>query len=93
MSETLPPKQDTSLMTDETSKFASKYGVFIVSDKDQNSYLLGLREMAESARTTLDTFKEILNNINAVCRQCEKDRQQPSVGYQILTHIRDTVSD
>ena len=78
-------------MTDETSKFGRKYCTYIVSDAEDNSYLLGLREMSnKSAKTTLDTFKEILEDISETCKDYEK---MTSVGYMIQSNIRDTMSD
>ena len=95
ISEVLVDQSDTSLMTDETSKYGKKYGTYIISDKDKNSYFLGLREMSDkSAKTTLGTFKEILSDIDDVCNKIyEKEHGPMHVGYQILSNIRDTMSD
>lgn len=65
--ESLVGESDMTLYTDETSKFRKSYCVFAVTDTAKNTYLLGLREMAsKSAKTTLDTFHEILEDINDV---------------------------
>ena len=94
LSEVLPAKEDMTLMTDETSKYGSKYCTYIVSDENQDSYLMGLREMSDkSAATTLDTFKDILTDISDTCTEYEKDDRLKSVGYHILAGIRDTMSD
>ena len=83
------------LMTDETSKRGIKSNVYIVSDVHQNSYMLGLRQMAtKSAATVLDTFKEILSDISEACSSMEKNTDIANdVGYQILAEIRSTMSD
>ena len=94
LSLTLPEKESATLMTDETSKFGKKYCAFITSDEEQNSYLLGLREMSDkSARSTLNTFKEILGDISDACSAYERDDRMKSVGYKVLSTIRDTMSD
>jgi hypothetical protein len=46
----------------------------------------------KSGQSTLDTFKDILNDINDHCYQAEKNSDM-HVGYQILANIRDTMSD
>jgi hypothetical protein len=65
----------------------------VLTDETQTSYILGLREMFnKSGQSTLDTFKDILNDINDHCYQAEKNSDM-HVGYQILANIRDTMSD
>jgi hypothetical protein len=46
----------------------------------------------KSGQSTLDTFKDILNDINDHCYQAKKNSDM-HVGYQILANIRDTMSD
>lgn len=82
-------ESDMTLYTDETSKFGKSYGVFAVTDTAKNTYLLGLREMAsKSAKTTLDTFHEIMEDINDVCSLREEKNDQNNRGYNILSGIR-----
>ncbi|XP_061193677.1 uncharacterized protein LOC133201903 [Saccostrea echinata] len=65
LEEILPEKKNTTLHTDETSKYGIKYGGFSVRDEDGSYFVLGLREMAtKSAENTLDTFKDILEDIS-----------------------------
>ena len=86
LSRVLPDKKDTTLYTDETSKFGKAYNVYAVTDDNKTPYLLGLREMSsKSAKTALDTFKEILSDISSV--------QQSKAGERILTQISNTMSD
>lgn len=92
--ESLVGESDMTLYTDETSKFGKSYGVFAVTDTAKNTYLLGLREMAsKSAKTTLDTFHEILEDINDVCSLREEKNDQNNKGYKILSGIKNTMSD
>lgn len=80
-------KQNLTLYSDETSKFGKSYEVFVVSDEDKNSYVLGLREMqCKGSETVVDTLKEILHDINEIC--AEKDIDDCSVGFKLLTNIK-----
>lgn len=63
--------------------------MFAVTDTAKNTYLLGLREMAStSAKTTLDTFHEILEDINDVSSLREEKNDQNNKGYNIISGIR-----
>ena len=86
---------NATLYTDETSKRGIKYGGYHLSDEEGNLWVLGLREMAnKSARTTLDTFKEILTDIDHVIDQGDQNNQgKPKPGLKILCEIRSTMSD
>ena len=89
MSEVLPSKEYTTLYTDETSKFGSKFGAYAASDMDGNYYVLGLRDLpTKSAKDTLHTFKEILQDIDSRINLSESE-----VSKQILVNIRNTMSD
>ncbi|CAG2254240.1 unnamed protein product [Mytilus edulis] len=84
-------KTNLTLYSDATSKYGKSFEVFAVSDDQKNSYLLGLREMqCKSSETVLDTLKEILHDINEMCDKHENDQ---SVGYKLLTNIKNTMSD
>uniref|UniRef100_A0A8W8JEX1 Uncharacterized protein n=1 Tax=Magallana gigas TaxID=29159 RepID=A0A8W8JEX1_MAGGI len=86
----LPEKINTTLHTDETSKVGIKYGGFSVRDEEGNYFALGLREMAtKSAQNTLDTFKEILQDI----ADTRKETHPQSAGNEILCNIQNTMSD
>lgn len=65
----------------------------MLTDEEQNSYILGLREMFnKSGQSTLATLNEILSDINLHCYKKEKENQM-NPGYSILANIRDTISD
>lgn len=88
----LPSKSSTTLSHDETRKFGDTYQTFNLHDKEGNSYVLGLREMADkSARTTLDCFKEVMDDISASLP--EDPCQQDPPGTQILGNIHSLMSD
>lgn len=79
LEENLPGKKNTTLHTDETSKFEVKYGGFS----------LGFGEMAtKSAQSTLDTFKDILDDISFANKETFDIR-----GNQILCNIQNILSD
>ncbi len=87
LAEVLPEKVNTTLYTDETRKFGKVYNVYIATDTDKDCYMLGLREMSnKSARTCLDTFKEILEDISAM-------KENSVAGDLIVTNIKNTMSD
>ena len=83
-------KKHTTLYSDETSKKTEKYMGFHASDKEKNMYVLGIRDMAtKSATDTLETFKEVLIDINEI-----KVKETASdVGKIILSNIANTMSD
>ncbi|WAQ99790.1 hypothetical protein MAR_024163, partial [Mya arenaria] len=60
-------EHNTTLHTDEASKYANKWGAFASRDQQGNYTLLGLKEMAtKSSHDNLETFKDILNDIDDV---------------------------
>ena len=72
-----PSAKHTTLQTDGTTKFGKKYGtydVFKPSDSDGGStYTLGLRHFfSGAAQDTLDTFKEIMADIDDVHKHLGK---------------------
>lgn len=86
-------KEDSTIHTDKTRKYGKTLEAYLVTDSEQNCYLLGLREMLnKSGVCTLDTFKEILSDITNSCHVKELTANM-NVGYQILANIRDTMSD
>ena len=75
--------ENTALHTDEASHYGSKWGAFATRDFEGNCMLLGPRNMAtKSSSDTLETFKEILSDINAAS-EAETD-----VGKKILCNIK-----
>lgn len=78
----LTATNNLNLQTDETPKFGQCYEAYVVNTDTQDSYLLGMRHMADkSAQTTLDTLKEILQDINDTCKHINNT---DNIGYQIL---------
>jgi hypothetical protein len=66
-------RSDIVSLTDETRKYGKCIQTYVLTDETQTSYILGLREMFnKSGQSTLDTFKDILNDINDHCYQAEK---------------------
>ena len=57
IAEVFAQKEDTTLLTDETSKFGRKYMGYEAADKEGNLWVLGLREIeSKSAGHTLKEF-------------------------------------
>ena len=82
-----------TLYTDETRKYGRTYQIYIVTDENKSSYILGLKEMADkSSQSTLDTFKDILSDITEYCYQKENEIHKDP-GYKILCNIKNTMSD
>ena len=89
LSEELPNKEHTTLYTDETTKFGEKFAGYHASDKEDNMFVLGLRNIStKSADDTLTGLKQILDDIN------EKSSQQNDITKKrILYNITSTMSD
>ena len=84
------PSKTTTIETDETSKYGSKYGAFALRDEEGRPYLVGLRDLAtKSAKDTLDVFKEILWDIDSVYYKPSNN----TVSQNLLYQIRNTMSD
>ncbi|XP_062580294.1 uncharacterized protein LOC134242222 [Saccostrea cucullata] len=89
LEEMLPEKRNTTLHTDETSKYGLKYGGFSLRDEEGSYFVLGLREMAtKSAENTLDKFKHILEDISDA-----NNKTLENSGNKILGNIQNTMSD
>ena len=77
LAEEFASKENTTIETDETSKYGMKYGAFAIRDGHERSYLVGLRDMAnKSCKDTLDTFREILWDLDHLCQQFTPDDEQ-----------------
>ena len=78
-----------TLQTDGTSKYGDHFGTYDVAT-DETTYHLGLRQVfSGSAQTTLDTFIEILDDLDAV--SCTLGSSK--VSDKILTKLKNTMSD
>lgn len=74
-------------MTDETSKFGSKFMGYEASDSKGNLLVRGLREIeTKSAESTFKVFKQILMELDYAS-------VRNSVSRDIITHITSTMSD
>ena len=85
----LPTKSDTTLYSDETSKYGEKVMGYHLSDNDKRYYTLGLRDIAtKSANDTLSTFKELLHDLDDVQEETDAGKKifklQSSTGCQCL---------
>ena len=61
-------KENTTLYTDETIKYGKYMQAYIVTDEEQNSNILGLRDKVDkSGQSNLDTLKDILCDITEYC--------------------------
>ena len=89
LGEVFAGEENTVLLTDETSKFGSKYMVYEASDSQGNLWVLGLRDIeTKSASDTLKVFKQILQDLDdkSVSGDNETSRS-------IIFHIVATLSD
>lgn len=90
VAEDLSSKKSTTIETDETSKYGSKYGAFAIRDDEGRPYLVGLRDLAtKSAKDTLDVFKEILWDVDKVYYTPTNN----ITSQNLLFQIRNTMSD
>lgn len=78
---------NTTIHTNEASKYCQKWGAFATRDTDGQYMLLGLMDMAiKSALDTLDTFKTISSDTDEVS-------EADGCGKKILVNIKNTTSD
>ena len=79
----------TVLLTDETSKYGSKFMGYEASDSQGNLWVLGLRDIeTKSANDTLKVFKEILQDLDDVSMVSDNE-----ISRNIICHIVATLSD
>ena len=80
-----------TLQTDGTTKYGEHFATYDVkTSKDEDSYTLGLRHVfSGSSMNTLDTFKEILDDIDSVQEAFGKE----TVSSKIVSKIKNTMSD
>ena len=89
VAEVFSKHEDSTLLTDETSKFGARYMGYEASDKEGNLWVLGLRDIeTKSADNTLKVFKEILRDLNDI-----SDSENDPVSRDIIKHICATLSD
>lgn len=82
-------KDNTTLYTDETSKFGKKYSGYHLSDDEGRYYVLGMRNIAtKSASDTLHGLQEIIQDIDA-----RSEQQENLTSKRLLVNISATMSD
>jgi hypothetical protein len=87
LAEVFSKKDIIYLMTDETTKFGSKFMGYECSASDGNLWVLGLKEIeTKSAKDTLAVFQQILTDL-------DNSSNDDSVSKDIITHITATMSD
>ena len=80
---------NTTLMTDETSKFGRKVQGYHVSDSSGTPLVLGLREIVtKSGEDTLKVFKEIIDDIDNITFKTDNESAK-----RLLLNISCTMSD
>jgi hypothetical protein len=88
----LRSRKNTTISTDETPKAGNVYMTYTITDDNQQSFVLGLRQMvSKSAKHTLDMLKIVLSDISDICRTNSLDKGD--TGLKILTQIKNTMSD
>ena len=90
VAEELTSQENTTLETDESSKFGQKYGAYAIRDPTGRPFVVGLRDLTtKSAKDTLDVFKQILWDFDKIYY-----KPTNSVASQdLLYHLRNTMSD
>ena len=89
LAEEFSSKKNTTHYTDETSKFGEKYMGYHGSDDSGRFWVLGLRDIStKSASDTLDTFKQVLNDIETYA-----ENATTPVAKQILVNTKNLMSD
>ncbi len=90
LGEVIPQSAFNTLHTDGTTKFGEKFGAFEISTSEC-SYSLALAEMKSgSATETLDVLDRIIGELDDICEQAGGANSQ---GKQIVTTIKNTMSD
>ena len=89
LAEKLVTSEHNTLHSDGTTKFGAHYGAVEVST-ESGTYTIGIRNMfSGSAQSTLDVFKEILEDIDAINTSLGRD----SALTKIVASIKNTMSD
>ena len=80
----------TTLQTDGTTKFGEHFSTFDVRTEEAVTYTLGIRcNFSGSAQNTLETFQEILSDVEGVQRALGKN----SSSAEIIAKLKNTMSD
>ena len=85
--------QNRCLYGDETRKKGKTYQTFLASNEEKEVFCLGLRDIHnKAASTTLNTFKDILNDISSACEEMIINEDVP-VGHIIISNIQSFISN
>lgn len=87
VAEVFSKKENTTVLTDETSKFGLKYMGYEAADADGNLWVLGLRDIEKNLAIIL-LLNEILNDLNDISESCDEIASK-----DIIKHICATLSD
>ena len=88
--ELLQTPGSTTLQTDGTTKFGEHFSTFDVKTEEAVTYTLGIRHIfSGSAQNTLETFQEILSDVEGVQRALGKN----SSSAEIIAKLKNTMSD
>eukprot|EP00057_Strongylocentrotus_purpuratus_P018906 XP_011673380.1 PREDICTED: uncharacterized protein LOC105442707 [Strongylocentrotus purpuratus] len=92
--EELVKHDNLTIGTDETPKGGDIFMAYTMHDSEGSSYVLGMREMiSKSAENTLGTLKLVLDDISSICSELSDGLPGNDVGLEILTKIKNTMSD
>ena len=81
--------QNFTIQTDGTTKHGNHFATFDIATKD-GSYTMGIHlAFSGSAQNTLETLKEILDNLDMVHKQMGQD----NVSSKIISKLKNTISD
>lgn len=79
-----------TLQTDGTTKYGDHFATYDIKTSQEPAFTLGIRHIfSGSAADTLDTFKEILDDIDSVQQAIGKN----AVSAKIVAKIKNTMSD
>ena len=82
-------KSNYTIQSDGTTKFGEHYGTFDIAT-DETTYILGIRHVfSGSAQDTLDTLKEILEDLDLV----QAKLQSANVSSKIIIKLKNSMSD
>ena len=80
----------TTLQTDGTTKFGEHFSTYDIRTKEAITYTLGIRHVfSGSAKNTLETFQEILSDIDSVQQALGGNARSA----EIVTKLKNTMSD
>ena len=82
-------RDNFTIQTDGTTKFGQHFGTYDVATVD-TTYVLGLRHVfSGSSQTTLDTLKEILEDLDVV----QRELGSTAVSAKIVSKLKNSMSD